>query len=84
MEDHYVRAHGPDASTLILQRMRDAEAELAAIDGMRVHRSWWVARWAVEQVLRDGRNYRLRLVGGIEAPVARERITALRDAGWLD
>ncbi len=30
MEDHYVRAHGPDASTLILQRMRDAEAELAA------------------------------------------------------
>ena len=84
MEDHYVRAHGPGTSTLILQRMRDAEAELGTIDGMRVHRSWWVARWAVEQVARDGRNYRLRLVGGIEAPVARERIAALRDAGWLD
>lgn len=84
MEDHYVRAHGPDASTLILQRMRDAEAELTGIDGMRVHRSWWVARWALERVVRDGRNYRLRLVGGLEAPVARERISALRDAGWLD
>ena len=84
MEDHYVRAHGPGASTLILQRMRDAEAELGAMDGMRVHRSWWVARWAVEQVVRDGRNYRLRLVGGLEAPVARERIAALREAGWLD
>lgn len=84
MEDHYVRAHGPDASTLILQRMRDAEAEMVPMDGMRVHRSWWVARRAVEQVLRDGRNTRLRLTGGIEAPVARERIAALRDAGWLD
>lgn len=84
MEDHYVRAHGPGASTLILQRMRDAEVELGAIDGMRVHRSWWVARWSVEQVMRDGRNTRLRLVGGIEAPVARERIAALREAGWLD
>lgn len=84
MEDHYVRAHGPDASTLILQRMRDAEAELAPMEGMRVHRSWWVARWAVEQAVRDGRTTRLRLVGGLEAPVARERIAALRDAGWLD
>lgn len=84
MEDHYVRAHGPGASMLILQRMRDAEAELGALDGMRVHRSWWVARRAVEQVVRDGRNVRLRLEGGIEAPVARERIGALRAAGWLD
>lgn len=84
MEDHYVRAHGPGASTLILQRMRDAETELGGVDGMRVHRSWWVARWAVEQVARDGRNYRLRLVGELEAPVARERIAALRAAGWLD
>jgi hypothetical protein len=84
MEDHYVRAHGPGASTLILQRMRDAESELDAVEGMRVHRSWWVARRAIEQVVRDGRNYRLRLTGGLEAPVARERIAALRAAGWLD
>lgn len=84
MEDHYVRAHGPGTSTLILQRMRDAEAQLAALDGMRVHRSWWVARWAVEQIVRDGRNTRLRLVGGLEAPVSRDRIAELRAAGWLD
>ena len=55
MEDHYVRAHGPDASALILLRMRDAEAELAGIDGLRIHRSWWVARNAVEKVLRNAR-----------------------------
>ncbi len=84
MEDHYVRAHGPGTSSLILLRMRDAERELAGVDGLRVHRSWWVAREAVEQVLRDGRNIRLRLIGGLEAPVARDRIAALRAAGLLD
>ncbi len=83
MEDHYVRAHGPGTSVLILLRMRDAEGELAGYDGLRVHRSWWVARSAVRQVLRTGRNVRLRLDGGIEAPVARDRIVALEDAGWL-
>ena len=83
MEDHYVRAHGPDASALILLRMRDAEGELAGIDGMRIHRSWWVARNAVEKAVRDGRGYKLRLTNGLDAPVARNRIAALKAAGWL-
>lgn len=83
MEDHYVRAHGPGTSALILLRMRDAESELAGIDGMRIHRSWWVAREAVEKVLRDGRGYKLRLTNGLEAPVARDRVAALKAAGWL-
>jgi hypothetical protein len=83
MEDHYVRAHGPGVSTLILLRMRDAEGELAGFDGLRVHRSWWVARSAIEQVMRDGRNLKLRLKGGIEAPVARDRIVALKEFGLL-
>lgn len=83
MEDHYVRAHGPETSALILLRMRDAEAELGAINGMRIHRSWWVARSAVEKVLRDGRGYKLRLTNGLEPPVARDRVAALRAAGWF-
>lgn len=84
MEDHYVRAHGPGTSALILLRMRDAEAELAGIDGLRIHRSWWVARHAVDKVLRNGRGYKLRLTNGLEAPVARDRVAALKAAGWLD
>lgn len=84
MEDHYVRAHTTRGSTLILLRMRDAVAELAGLDGQQVHRSWWVARNAVERPVTDGRNLRLRLKGGIEAPVARNSIGTLRAAGWLD
>ncbi|MBA3576451.1 MAG: LytTR family transcriptional regulator DNA-binding domain-containing protein [Sphingomonas sp.] len=84
MEDHYVRAHSPQRSTLILLRMRDAEAELGEAAGLRVHRSWWVARGGVESIERDGRRLCLKLRGGVEAPVARDRVRALREAGWLD
>ena len=83
MEDHYVRAHTALGSELILLRMRDAVAELEGIDGAQVHRSWWVARDAVEDVKRDGRNLRLVLTGGLEAPVSRARIAELKGAGWL-
>ncbi len=83
MEDHYVRAHTALGSELILLRMRDAVAELGEIDGRQVHRSWWVARDAVEDVKRDGRNLRLVLPGGLEAPVSRTRVTELKDAGWF-
>ena len=83
MEDHYVRAHTALGSELVLMRMRDAVAELQGIEGAQVHRSWWVARDAVEDVKREGRNLRLVLPGGIEAPVSRARVTELKQAGWF-
>ncbi|AUX68862.1 hypothetical protein CHX26_04465 [Porphyrobacter sp. HT-58-2] len=83
MEDHYVRVHTALGSALVLMRMRDAVALLGELEGMQVHRSWWVARGAVEDVLRDGRNIRLCLPRGIEAPVARAKVAELRDARWI-
>ena len=83
MEDHYVRVHTALGSELVLMRLRDAIAELDGIEGRQVHRSWWVARGAVEDVVRDGRNVRLKLSRMIEAPVARAQVTELRDAGWI-
>lgn len=83
MEDHYVRAHTSLGSDLILMRMRDAISELAGVPGMQVHRSWWVAQAAVAAVERDGRNVRLELTNGLRAPVSRERVAALREAGWI-
>ncbi len=83
MEDHYVRAHTSLGSELVLLRMRDAVAELEGLDGAQVHRSWWVARGAVEDVKREGRNLRLVLENGLEAPVSRANVQPLKDAGWL-
>ena len=83
MEDHYVRAHTALGSDLVLLRLRDAMAELGGIEGMQVHRSWWVSRHAVKDVLRDGRNVRLLLDNGVEAPVSRANVAALKAAGWF-
>ncbi|RJY09253.1 LytTR family DNA-binding domain-containing protein [Aurantiacibacter aquimixticola] len=83
MEDHYVRAHTALGSELVLMRMRDAVAELDGIEGEQVHRSWWVARGAVGDVQRDGRNVRLILENGLEAPVSRANVAALKERGWI-
>lgn len=83
MEDHYVRAHTPLGSDLLLMPLGRAVEAVEAVEGLRVHRSWWVARAAVEGEAWEGRNLRLRLRGGLEAPVARASVAALRAAGWL-
>lgn len=82
-EDHYVRVIGEGREELILMRMRDAIERLGSADGLRVHRSWWVAKDAVAAVRRDGRTAVITLTGGHEAPVARDMMPALRAAGWL-
>jgi len=81
-EDHYVRVHTEHGSAMILMRMRDAAAQLEG-KGARVHRSWWVARAAVAGIVRDERNFKLRLVNAREVPVARANVPALRALGWL-
>ncbi len=83
VEDHYVRAHTVLGSDLILIPLHQAIGELRGIDGLQVHRSWWVARAAVTAWVADGRNIRLRLLNGTHAPVARNRVAKLREAAWL-
>lgn len=83
-EDHYVRAHSEASTTLILIRLRDAIAELdSTIEGMQVHRSWWVARKAVTGHKRSDRALRLLLRNGLDVPVSRERIAVLKSNGWF-
>ncbi|MEY2927085.1 MAG: hypothetical protein RL367_1562 [Pseudomonadota bacterium] len=82
-EDHYVRAMAAVRDTLILLRLRDAIAELPGVDGLQVHRSWWVARAAVASVRRDGRAAIITLTNATEVPVSRENVASLKAAGWL-
>jgi len=81
-EDHYLRVHTSAGDDLILLRLADAERELESLDGLRVHRSWWVARDAVADVTRADGRMTLKLVNGVEAPVSRTYARAVRDAGW--
>lgn len=82
-EDHYVRVHTPLGSTLILMRFADAVAEMEGAEGLRTHRSWWVAKAAVRNFVSRGRRMDLVLEGGLTAPVTREASGQVRRANWV-
>jgi DNA-binding LytR/AlgR family response regulator len=81
-EDHYLRLYTSRGSDMILLRLSDAIAELDGIEGSQVHRSWWVARDAVESVVRGEGKAVFTLKGGTQVPVSRTFAKALREAGW--
>lgn len=82
MNDHYVRVHTDRGSVLIHGRMSDAEALVAGIEGLRVHRSWWVARAAARRLRKEGRRLSIELSNGTIAPVSRASAAALKRSGW--
>jgi LytTr DNA-binding domain len=84
MEDHYVRVHTALGDTMIHMRMADAALELDGIEGMLVHRSYWVAREAITGWSREGKTLTLQLSNGKSIPVARDRQPLVRAAGWLE
>jgi len=82
-EDHYIRLHTSAGSDLVLLRFSDALAELRGIEGVQVHRSWWVARDAVTESRKEGGRLFLVLHGGTKAPVSRSFARALQEGGWI-
>lgn len=82
-EDHYVRVYTRAGESLVRMRLSDAMAAVSRIDGARTHRSWWVARDAVDRIeRRDGKTW-LILGNGLRVPVSRTQIAHLREAGWI-
>ena len=70
-------------STLLFLPLRQALAELEGVPGMRVHRSWWVARDQLREVRREDGRIVLEMANGLVVPVARSRESELRRQGWL-
>ena len=83
MADHYVEAFTAAGSTLVLMRFADAIAELEGAAGLRVHRSYWVARRHVTGAARRNGRTVLSLTGGHEAPVSRNYLADVRAAGLV-
>ncbi|MDQ3125286.1 MAG: LytTR family transcriptional regulator [Pseudomonadota bacterium] len=81
-EDHYLRIRTEAGSALVLMRLGDALEALSGLDGFRTHRSWWVARAAVEAVRWKGGRGALTLSDGSSAPVSRTYAAALKGADW--
>ena len=81
-EDHYLRIRTEAGSDLILMRFADALAALDMADGFRTHRSWWVARTAVESARWKAGRGHLTLSDGSDAPVSRTYAAALKGTDW--
>jgi len=82
-EDHYLRVHTSVGETMILMRLADAIRELTTLEGLQVHRSWWVARQGLADVSKGDGRVTLKLKSGVEAPVSRANLKLVREAGWL-
>jgi hypothetical protein len=82
-EDHYLRLHTSKGQDLILLRLADAVAELEGLEGVQVHRSWWVARDAIVDARRSDGRATLTLKDGAQVPVSRTYAGLLREKGWI-
>jgi DNA-binding LytR/AlgR family response regulator len=77
-EDHYLRVHTLNGSALVLMRLADAAAAIDPRLGLRVHRSWWVARDGVDALESSSGRPTVRLVDGTRVPVSRTYLPEAR------
>ena len=82
-EDHYLRVHTSLGEELILMRLADAERELRGADGLRVHRSWWIAKGGITDERKDSGRSFLILPSGTEVPVSRSYRPKAKEAGFI-
>ncbi|MEO0391013.1 MAG: LytTR family DNA-binding domain-containing protein [Pseudomonadota bacterium] len=78
-EDHYLRADTALGSALIRGRLSDAADALGGY-GLRIHRSWWVARRAIASPTTQNGVMALQLVDGRVLPVGRTYRKTVRAA----
>lgn len=83
VQDHYVSVTTARGTALVLMRLSDAIGETRGIEGLRIHRSHWVARDAVTAVRRRDGKVLLETRAGSELPVSRTYLGAVRAAGLL-
>lgn len=82
-EDHYLRVYTSSGEALILMRLYDAIEELEGIEGSQVHRSWWVAKNAIAEAIKQEGRPAFRLKNNQTVPISRTFLKALRGNGWI-
>lgn len=82
-EGHYVRVHTSLGDELILMRLKDAVEEVGKVEGRRVHRSWWVARHAIEESVQEKGKLMLKVRPDLTVPVSRNARPELAASDWI-
>ncbi|TCT35265.1 LytTR family DNA-binding domain-containing protein [Martelella mediterranea] len=81
VSDHYVDVVTSAGREMLLMRLKDAIDETAPVEGLRIHRSHWVALEAVAEVAREDGRIVVVTSAGARLPVSRTYLPALREAG---
>lgn len=79
-QDHYVEFTTTTGKKLVRMRMREAIAQMQGQDGLSVHRSYWVAKDAIEALQKSGGKHFLLLSNGDKIPVAASKLAAVKKA----
>lgn len=79
-QDHYVEVTTPLGSAMVLMRLSDAITDLAPLNGLQVHRSWWVSLSHVTRREKGPNGPELILSSDQSVPVGRSFRQAFRAA----
>lgn len=80
-QGHYVEVTTSRGKQLVLMRLKSAVSDVEELDGWQVHRSWWVAKDAVETVKRVNGRPQLTLKNGTTVPVSKYNLSQVK--AWL-
>jgi hypothetical protein len=69
-EQHYIRVLTHDREYMVLYRFSDAVSQLDIDLGLQVHRSWWIARNAIQSMQQSAKKFLVILSNGEEVPVS--------------
>jgi len=81
-EGHYVRVHTSLGEHMILMRLHDAIMETQGINGLQVHRSWWIAREAFSEIDKRSGKWEAIVNAQLRVPISRSFRSAISEAGW--
>ncbi|GHC30410.1 hypothetical protein GCM10007291_33800 [Gemmobacter nanjingensis] len=83
VRDHYVDVFTVRGKGSLLMRFADAMAETGEEEGVQIHRSHWVALWAIKGVEREGGRIWVRMCPELRLPVSRTHRVKLEERGLL-
>ncbi|WP_353411988.1 LytTR family DNA-binding domain-containing protein [Arenicella sp. 4NH20-0111] len=81
-QEHYLEVCVKGQVTLVRGRFSLALKQLAHQKGIQPHRSWWVSDQQIDGFIRQGRDYKLRLKSGQMVPLARSRVSSIKEQGY--
>lgn len=83
VSNHHVEVRTTVGQASLLLRLADAMEETEGEPGAQIHRSHWVAWWAVSRAEKDGARFLLTLTDGTRLPVSRSHREKLEERGLL-